>query len=628
MCAICGKLLFDIDGVVDASLIGAMLSPVRHRGPDDEGQYVSSRVGLGHRRLSIIGLSTGHQPLCNEDGTVWVTFNGEIYNYRSLRDDLISKGHAFATDTDTEVIVHLYEEMGADCVTALRGMFAFAIWDSRKEILLLARDRVGIKPLYYWTNGRSLVFGSEIKSILADPDVGAELDLGMIDRLLSFFYLPGEDTLFRGVRKLPPGTYMCVKASRIEIHRYWDLYFSSSPMKMEEAETRLAALLEESVNLHLISDVPVGILLSGGFDSTAMLSLAADHSTGPLNTFTVGFCSAGIEDERSYARAAALTFGTKHHEITITPADFQSFLPKYVWHMEEPICEPPAVALYYLSKLARASVKVLISGEGGDEAFGGYPNYRHLLWLERIKSTLGPLKRSARVCLQSANPLLHSRLVAKYAPLLDRPLGSYYHSRAAAPAGPPHNLFSREFASGATHVSSADSMRKYFDDAGRTDVVNQMLYVDSKTWLPDELLLKADKMTMANSVELRVPLLDHKLLEFAATLPGRFKVRGLATKYIAKRAMRDRVPPEILKRRKAGFPLPYSSWLRTEMKDWVRDILLDTRSVGRGYFDRKAIEHTLFENSGSGAHSKLLFTLVAFELWHREFLDDRGSNGP
>src|ERR1022692_4454142 len=620
MCAICGKIIFDKNAVVEPGLLEGMLNTVRHRGPDDEGIYTSSRIGLGHRRLSIIGLSTGHQPLCNEDGSIWITFNGEIYNYRQLRSDLVAKGHVFATETDTEVIVHLYEELGVNCLSELRGMFAFAIWDSRQDVLFLARDRVGIKPLYYWQNSRSLVFGSEIKSILADPEVECELDPALIDRLLTFFYLPGEQTLFRNVRKLPPASYMLVKAGRSEVHTYWDLHFEPSPISMAQAESQLASLLEESVKLHMISDVPVGVLLSGGLDSTAMLSIATDAVGEPLNTFTVGFDAEGIEDERPYARLAAQRFGAKHQEITITASEFREFLPKYVWHMEEPICEPPAVALYYVSKLASESVKVLISGEGGDEAFGGYPEYRNLLWLERLKSALGPMKGPAGACLNMANGILRSVRLARYASLFSIPLSSYYQSRAAAPARPPGKLYSREFARHAANDLSIGPVRPYFENVRRADVVSQMLYVDTKTWLPDELLLKADKITMANSVELRVPLLDHKVLEFAASLPAGYKVRGLKTKYIAKKVLAGRVPRQIIKRKKAGFPVPYSSWLRSEMMGWVQEVLLDRETIGRGYFDKRNIENLLKENLRTGEYAKELLSLAVLELWHRSIL--------
>jgi asparagine synthase (glutamine-hydrolysing) len=620
MCAICGKVTLENGAPVEPRLIRSMLDAVRYRGPDDEGLFVSAQVGLGHRRLSIIGLDTGHQPLSNEDGTLWITFNGEIYNYQLLRKDLLSKGHRFATDTDTEVIVHLYEEHGADCVLHLRGMFAFAIWDVRDQTLFLARDRVGIKPLYYFENGRILVFGSEIKSILSDPEVRAEIDAPVIDRLLTYFYLPGEETLFRNVRKLQPGCCMLVRNGRVERRTYWDLRFGGQPIKMDEAEARLAEILEESVRLHMISDVPVGVLLSGGLDSTAMLSIATEAVGRPLSTFTVGFSADRIEDERRYARLAADKFRSNHHEMTISAGDFQEFLPKYVWHMEEPVCEPPAVALYYVSRLASASVKVLISGEGGDEAFAGYPEYRNVLWLERLKTLIGPCAAPAAACSKFAGRAFRSGRLAMYGSRLDTPLGSYYHSRAAAPPDPLRAIYSPGFAHQASPERSRDPMRPYLATMDG-DAVNRMLYVDTKSWLPDELLLKADKITMANSVELRVPLLDHKVLEFAASLPGNYKVRGWASKYIAKKILAKRVPKEINRRKKAGFPVPYSSWLRSELAGWAQDVLLDERTMQRGYFDRRAVQRLLSENVRTGVHAKLVFTLVALELWHRTFLE-------
>ena len=392
MCGICGKVTFDRHDRVPPALLRAMLDTIRHRGPDDEGVYTAPQVGLGHRRLSIIDLNTGHQPLSNEDGTVWIVFNGEIYNFRELRTLLLGKGHVFRTKTDTEVIVHLYEEFGSACLEKLRGMFAFAIWDENRRTLFLARDRVGIKPLYYHLSNDALVFASEIKAILADPTVARQIAPEMIDRFLTFSYLPGQETLFKGIRKLAPGNYLLHREGRAEIHQYWDLKFSKpaeSP-DPEEAERQLLDLLAESVDLHMIADVPVGVLLSGGVDSTAILSFAAER-TQDISTFTVGFSELGVADERPFARLAAERYGAHHYDMTISAADFVAFMPRYIWHMEEPVCEPPAVALYYISELARNHVKVLLSGEGGDEAFAGYPNYRNLVWLERLKRGIAPL---------------------------------------------------------------------------------------------------------------------------------------------------------------------------------------------------------------------------------------------
>ncbi len=630
MCGICGKLVFERGASVSPTLVKAMADSIRHRGPDDDGYYFSGPVGLGFRRLSIIDLSGGHQPLSNEDGSVWIVFNGEIYNYQELRELLLTKGHVFKTNSDTEVIVHLYEEFGESCVEKLRGMFAFAIWDDRQDVLFIARDRLGIKPLYYYLSDKALIFGSEVKAILADPAVKREVDPMMIDRLLTFNFLPGEETLLRNVRKLAPGFYMLVRRNKAEIRQYWDLHPSPSTLSLAEAETQLDVRLEETVRLHMISDVPVGFLLSGGFDSTALLSIATGMTPYPISSFTVGFSDAGFADERPYAKLAADKFKSVHHEITITAKDFENFLPKYVWHMEEPVCEPPAVAMYYVSRLARDSVKVLISGEGGDEAFAGYPIYRNLLWLERLKKALGPLSRSASATLSFANQFLHSDKIEKYGPLLGMPLESHYYSGLSSPFRffnqHASELYSKDFARQVTKEHSLSVIRKYLQNGGTNDLVNKMLYIDIKTWLAHDLLLKADKMTMANSIELRVPFLDHQLLEFAASLPGSYKVRGSTTKYIAKRVLNKRVPREIVERKKVGFPVPYATWLRTNLRDWLRDILLDRETLARGYFQKACIERLISEDLSRGGYSKELFSLAVLELWHREFLQDNVSS--
>jgi asparagine synthase (glutamine-hydrolysing) len=629
MCGICGKLIFDSEGQVPRSLLKAMADTIRHRGPDDEGFYVSGQVGLGFRRLSIIDLSGGHQPLSNEDDTIWIIFNGEIYNYQELREYLVAKGHSFKTKTDTEVIVHLYEELGEACVEKLRGMFAFAIWDDHQKVLFLARDRVGIKPLYYWLGKNCLIFASEIKAILADPEVKSEVDPAMIDRFLTFYYLPGEETLFRNIHKLAPGSYLVVRGGKSQIKQYWELNFSPVKRSLREAETELLALLDESVRLHMISDVPVGFLLSGGVDSTAMLSFAVGKTDHPISSYTLGFSDSGVTDERPYARLAASRYGAEHHEMTISARDFADFLPRYIWHMEEPVCEPPAVALYYVSRLAKDFVKVLISGEGGDEAFGGYQNYRSMLWLERLKSATGPLNGVLSASLSFLNHLFHSERIKKYAPLLDTPFKSYYYSRTSSPFCyfnlHAEELYSRDFAQSVNKKRSLSVIQRNLKNGAGTDLINKMLCVDMKTWLPDDLLIKADKMTMANSVELRVPLLDHKVLEFAASLPGNFKVQGFTTKYILKRTLTERIPREILDRRKTGFPVPYASWLRTDLNEWLRGILLDRETLDRGYFQRSAIEKLLSEDSRFGGYSKELFSLAVLELWHREFLGSRAS---
>ena len=628
MCGICGKIEFDREARVSPSLIKSMADTLWHRGPDDEGYYFSGQVGLGFRRLSIIDLGGGHQPLCNEDETVWIVFNGEIYNYQDLRSVLLAKGHVFRTESDTEVIVHLYEEFGEKCVEHLRGMFAFAIWDGPQNLLFLARDRIGIKPLYYYLSAKSLIFGSEIKAIMADPEVKPEVLPGMINRFFTFNFLPGEDTLLKKIYKLLPGHCMVVREGKLQVRQYWDLTFPKSDLTLEEAQRQLLALLEETVRLHMISDVPIGFLMSGGLDSTALLSFAAQTREHSLSGYTIGFSDPGVVDERPYARLAARKFGVEHHEMTIGSKEFQEFLPEYVRYMEEPVFEPPAVALYYVSRLAKDYVKVLISGEGGDEAFAGYSNHRNILWLERVKSLFPQsIKASASAGLAGLNKLLRSSKVTKYGPLISKPFESYYYSGTSLQYGffRDHidQLYSREFAEAVGTSDPLGVVRKYIDKGVTSDPINRMLYIDTKTWLAHDLLLKADKMTMANSIELRVPFLDHRVMEFAASLPGSYKVHGFKTKYIAKKTLSDRVPREIVERKKAGFPVPYASWLRTTMANWVREVLLDRTALDRGYFDKSCIYRILDENRRYGINSKEIFCLITLELWHRTFLETK-----
>jgi asparagine synthase (glutamine-hydrolysing) len=627
MCGICGKLMLGNEATVSPELVKAMADTIYHRGPDDDGYYVSGPIGLGFRRLSIIDLQRGHQPVSNEDGTVQIIFNGEIYNYQELRAFLLSKGHVFKTQSDTEVIVHLYEEFGPPCVEKLRGMFAFAIWNENTKTLFLARDRVGIKPLYYCLTDTSLVFASEIKAILADPSVAREIAPEMIDRFLTFLYVPGQETLLKGIRKLAPGHYLLVKDGKAVVEQYWDLRFAETTrsQSLKDAEADLTSLLAEAVELHMIADVPVGVLLSGGVDSTGVLSLAAHGTDKAISSFTVGFSGGEVADERPYARLAAKTFGTRHYEMTISADDFAAFLPQYVWHMEEPVCEPPAIALYYVSKLARSHVKVLLSGEGGDEAFAGYSNYRNLVWLERIKRGLSPLNGAAARGLSFADSLLHLPGMAKYVPLMNDRFPNYYYSRTSNPYRYSGNrlgkVYSADFAQAIDHEHSLEPVRELQAHVRGQNTLDAMLYIDTKTWLPDDLLIKADKMTMANSVELRVPLLDHKVLEFAASLPPSFKLNGFNLKYILKSVLSQKIPKEIRNRKKTGFPVPYESWLRNDLKSVVWDVLMDRRTLERGYFSKDGVEGLLRANSSGSNYSKEIFSLLSLELWQRTFLE-------
>ena len=432
MCGICGKLYYDNESRVDGALLDRMMSTLHHRGPDGQGKYLWGPVGLGHQRLSIIDLNTGAQPIANEDKTVWIVFNGEIYNFPELRESLIKQGHTFRSTSDTEVIIHLYEEYGVDCLAQLRGMFTFAIWDEKKRVLFCARDRTGIKPFYYADTGKAFIFGSEIKSLLVNAEIKRDIDLQSIHNFLSFSYPPGTHTLFSGIRKLEPGHYILADAKGIVCRQYWDLKFTGPAnwRSIDEAAEALRALMKTTVREHMISDVPVGILLSGGVDSTVVLSCAVEETQKKIHTFTVGFDGADFADERPFAKLAADRFGAEHHAITISPHEFSSFMSSYIWHMEEPIYEAPAVSLHYVSKLAREYVKVVLSGEGGDEAFAGYHNYRNFLFLERLKAVLGSSGSSLlSKMLLAGNGLVGLAAINKYAPLLRIPLEKYYYSR-------------------------------------------------------------------------------------------------------------------------------------------------------------------------------------------------------
>jgi asparagine synthase (glutamine-hydrolysing) len=633
MCGICGKLYFDSTRRVNTELLDRMMDAISHRGPDGQGKYSAGPVGLGHTRLAIIDLCTGDQPMTNEDGTIWLVYNGEVYNFHELREELIGKGHTFRSSSDTEVIIHLYEEYGGDCVKRLRGMFAFALWDDGAKTLFLARDRVGIKPLYYVNTGKALLFASEIKSILCDPEVQREVDPRAIHRFLTFLYLPGNETLVKGIHKLEPGHYMIAKEGRVTCHQYWDLNFKAvaNHQSIDEACHDLRQLLGKTVRDHMISDVPLGVLLSGGVDSTVVLNCAAQETSKRINTFTIGFSGEEFDDERPFARLAAERFGTEHHEITISAQDFSGFLPTYVRHMEEPVCEAPAIALHYVAKLARQHVTVVLSGEGGDEAFAGYQTYRNLLLLERMKGIAGPFKGMMGLGMGCFGGLNGFGRFKKYAPLCNTPLAAYYYSRVGTPFS-YFNLHRRELCTDDFFASvdvegCSDFVCELFKQVDRQatpqPVLHRMLYVDTKTWLPDDLLIKADKMTMANSLELRVPLLDHPVLEFAAGLPPHFKVKGWNTKRVLKEAFKERIPREVIERRKTGLPVPLRRWMRDDLGAFVREVVLSESSLSRGYFRKSGIELFLQRNARDGGLMKEVFALLTLELWHREFMDSQ-----
>jgi len=438
--------------------------------------------------------------------------------------------------------------------------------------------------------------------------------------------------LLRNFSKLEPGHWLAIQDGKLEIKCYWDLDFQPAENleSGKQLEQQVLDLLEESVHLHMISDVPVGFLLSGGVDSTAMLSLASKKTGKPTSSYTIGFSYPGVVDERPFARLAAKRFGSEYFETSITAEEFASFLPEYVWYMEEPVCEPASVALFYVSKLAKHYVKVLISGEGGDEAFGGYDNYRNTFWLEMLKRALGPYQNITGKSLQLAGNVLDSRVLKKYAPLMSANIDDYYLSRTSSPYQyfnrRPSDIYSTEMSRHSNKLRSAEVTRALLSSRSADGPLEKMLYVDTKTWLPDDLLIKADRMTMANSIELRVPFLDHKVLEFAAGLPRNQKIRGWKMKYLLKRALANHVPKRIIDRRKVGFPNPSVSWLANELKDTVSDILLDSKTISRGYFRREAIESLIERNTRSTRHTAEVFSLVVLELWHRAFIDSQGNS--
>jgi asparagine synthase (glutamine-hydrolysing) len=635
MCGICGKLNFERGRPVFEPAIREMMAAIAHRGPDSEGIYVGDSVVLGHVRLSIIDLEGGEQPMSNEDRSVWIGFNGEIYNFQELRQDLCARGHRFRTQSDTEVIIHAYEEYGLDCVTRLRGMFAFALWDASRRRLLLARDRVGIKPLYYCISRESLAFASEIKALLALPGVSGDVDEAAVDKFWTYQFLPGPYTMFRDIVKLLPGHMMVVEEGRPpEIRQYWDLRFAerAHPLPLKDAAAELTKILREAVRQHMIADVPVGVLLSGGMDSSALLSLAASETDKALTTFTVGFDGQGIVDERPYARTMARQFGTQHIEATISAEQFWDFLPDLAWRLEEPVCEAPAVALHYITKQAREHVKVLLSGEGGDEAFAGYSNYPNTLALARLQSACGPFQSMVGRAMGILGGALRDHRHPRYGGLLPLALEQHYWSRVGTPSARlgigGSTIYSADYARQHAEESTSEIARRIYASAGGGDLLSRMLYFDLKTWLPDDLLLKADKITMANSIELRVPLLDHKVLEFAATLPTDCKVKGWNTKRVLRKAFSAVLPADVLIRKKAGFPVPYADWLAGCLHTRVRDLLLDPHAFVLRFFDREQVDALLVAHAREKSLQRSIFSLVVLELWHHAFARAAARRSP
>lgn len=637
MCGIAGILRFESGAQIDPALLDRMTDVLAHRGPDGRGVHIDGPVGLGHRRLSIIDLSPdAAQPLCNEDGTVWVTFNGEIYNYRELRAELLGKGHSFRSQSDTEVLVHLYEEMGPRMVERLRGMFAFALWDGRQQRLLLARDRFGQKPLYYRLTSQGLHFGSEIKAILEDPEVTREPDLEALDAFLTYGYVPSPRTAFSGIHKLPPAHQLTIEQSgRHTIKRYWQLPLTP---KQEVAPTtaglarvgeRLLELLDEATKLRMISDVPLGAFLSGGIDSSAVVaSMCATAEAGgaPVRTFCIGFAESGF-DESVHAQTVAGHLGTDHKTLQLDPGAFDE-LQRIAWHYGEPFADASCLPTFALSRLARQHVTVALTGDGGDELFGGYRRYVATQREEWLRGTIAPLRAAARNRLvlailrrggrkALANELEHNRQrQALTAPDL-------YISRIEA-ASP--ELKSRLYSSKLRDATGAsdprDVVRQAIAASRGTTLAERCADADAATYLPDDILVKVDVASMAHGLECRAPLLDHVLAEYVAALPFHLKIDGSERKAILKRAVAGRLPAEIVARRKKGFSIPLKNWFQGRSDELLRETLLSSRARQRGYFEPTAVEALIDDHAhGRANHQAPLFSLLMLELWHTLWID-------
>ena len=635
MCGICGIIDLNAGASFSGKHLRAMANAIRHRGPDDHGEIVLGPVGLGFRRLSIVDLKGGHQPMSNEDGTVWIVFNGEIYNHAQLRPDLERRGHRYATTSDTETIVHLYEEYGESCVDHLRGMFGFAIWDIPRRKLFCARDRLGIKPFYYTMIPGAFAFASEIKSLFQSPALRPGLNREAIPEFLAFGYLSSDETLFAGVRKLMPGHRLVLDLSssnpRPRIERYWDLELSRTerPQSEEEQVRQFRELFEETVRMHLMSDVPLGVFLSGGLDSSSIAAVMASLRQDRIQTFSVGYAEHEYS-ELPYARMVAKHIGAEYNEVILGPSDFFSSLPKLIWHEDEPLVWPSSVALHFVSKLASEKVKVVLTGEGGDEIFAGYLKYRMTIWnmlWGSVYRKLVPALLQSQVRRFLASRILpdvvgrkfrHSFLYCseKFEQLYFDNFYSVFPQKQQADLMLPEIV---EELRG--HDAYANSMNFLLPEEKVDNILDRLLYLDIKTYLV-ELLMKQDQMSMSTSLESRVPFLDHKLVEFAMAIPANQKIRYMSGKHLLRKAMVGRLPNEILYRNKKGFPTPIRPWLRTVLHEKVSEILTDGRLRDRHLFRSEYVEGLLQEHRlGSSAATEGVWRLLNLELWCRLFLD-------
>jgi asparagine synthase (glutamine-hydrolysing) len=633
MCGIAGIVASDRLHDDERARLALMREVITHRGPDDAGTYWDGMAGLAHRRLSIVDLAAGHQPLSNEDGSVWVVFNGEIYNHAEIRPELEARGHVYRTRCDTETIVHAYEQWGDGCVERFRGMFAFAIWDGPRRRLLLGRDRLGIKPLYWAVRGGRLLFGSEIKAILASRLVAADANEDAVPELLGTRYVSGTETLFKGIHRLLPGHLLVFQDGVPTTRQWWDIPVGERSPEIEalsdaDAVAQFRARLEDAVRTRLMADVPLGMFLSGGLDSSAIAALMAGMIDRPLETFSVAFTERAFS-ELDYARQVATAIKANPHEIVIDEHDFFGALPRLVWHEDEPLAHPSSVPLYFVSKLASEHVKVVLTGEGSDELLAGYGKYPRALanWHAGRFWQLAPepLRQFVAARVVPQLPAGAARYAGRsFLAMARTPEAMFFDNFAAIGLVRQASLLSPRLARLATPDAYAVS-RAYFDAPnGRSTTLDRLLYADLKTYLV-ELLMKQDQMSMAASIESRVPFLDHPLVEFAAQLPPRLKLRGLTTKWILREAVKTLLPADILTRRKMGFPVPFARWLRGRGGDLARDILLDTRARQRGLTDPAAVAALIDAHAaGSRDGGDALWSLINLELWYRTFIDGDG----
>ena len=628
MCGICG--IYNFDGrPVDKNFLERMNNVLIHRGPDGEGMFIDSNVGLGHRRLSIIDLEAGMQPMGNEDGSVQVVFNGEIYNFPELKKELENRGHIFKTRSDTETIIHGYEEWGEDFVGRLRGMFAIALWDIRIKKLLLVRDRVGKKPLYYYLEKNRLVFASELKALLEDQNIPRDIDLIALDSYLSFGYVPSPLSIFKGIRKLPPA-HLAVYHNGFTLRRYWHLDMENevSPNSEVEVLEELRSLFDEAVSIRLISDVPLGAFLSGGVDSSAVVaSMAEVMGTEPVKTASIGFTDKKF-DELQFARVVSDRFHTDHAEFVVNP-DVIEILDDIVWHLDEPFADASSIPTYYVSKMARKKVTVALSGDGGDEILAGYVQRYSMNRMEdnirkkipRIlrENILGPIARSYPKADFLPRPLrlkcFLTNLSLTFEEAYFRDMSFYFLPEMKK------KLYRPEFASEVKDFDAFSVLGKHFKKNRNPDVTTQAQYVDIKTYLPEDILVKVDRMSMAHSLEVRSPILDHKLMEFVGKLPSFLKLKGSESKYIFKKINESRLPKGILYRKKQGFSIPLANWLRGELKNFAYETLFSTRSCLDAYFDIGYIKNLWKRHQGGRQdYAYPLWGLMMFELWRQKFL--------